>query len=210
MDASAMLPSLGMENLRDIRHGDLETIGVRVTPTVLIVDRTGTVEAVWSGKLKPNQEKDVLARLGSHGPAYANVPRQAAAAVPEQDGMRIAKGARLRKLLASPDSILVDVRDRTAFEKGHIEGALNIPLDEILSRAPHELPHDSTILVYCRFESKCAVGPEANSRSAAEMPLCKTASVTFGWAAFHKLEYVNEDLGSLAALGVKVIGDTCR
>lgn len=210
MDASALLPSLGMENLRNIRHGDLETIGVRVTPTVLIVDRTGTVEAVWSGKLKPNQEKAVSAHLGSHGPADENVPQQAAAAVREQDGMRIAKGARLRKLLASPDSILVDVRNRTAFEKGHIEGSLNIPLDEILSRAPHELPHDSTILVYCRFESKCAAGPDANSRSAAEMPLCKTASVTFGWAAFHKLEYINEDLGSLAALGIKVIGDTCR
>lgn len=210
MDAGPLLPSLGMENLRDVRHGDLETIGVRATPAVLIVDSNGGVEAVWTGKLKPSQEKDVFARLGSDGPADMDVARQAAAAAPEQEGMKIATGARLRELLTGPGSTLVDVRDRAAFEKGHIAGALNIPLDEILSRAPHELPRDETVLLYCRFESKCAAGPDANSRTAAEMPLCKTASVTFGWAAFHKIEYINEDLGSLAALGVKVTGDTCR
>ncbi|MFN3326901.1 MAG: rhodanese-like domain-containing protein [Bryobacteraceae bacterium] len=210
VDARPLLASLGLEHLGDIRHGDLETIGVRVTPTVLIVDREGSVEAVWSGKLKPSEQRDVFARLGSSGPASAEAARPAAASTPQQDAMKMATGARLRELLASSGTTLVDVRERAVFEKGHVDGALNIPLDEILSRAPHELPREETVLLYCRSESKCAAGPDASSRQAIEMPLCRTASVAFGWAGFHKLDYVNEDLGSLAALGVKVKGDTCR
>ncbi len=48
----------------------------------------------------------------------------------------------------SPDTYtLIDIRDPSAFEYGHIDGALNIPQEEIMSA---ELPEDKTIIICCK------------------------------------------------------------
>ncbi len=44
---------------------------------------------------------------------------------------------------------LLDVRDLDEFEEGHIEGAVNLPLNDLRSRLA-ELPRDREIIVYCR------------------------------------------------------------
>lgn len=53
-----------------------------------------------------------------------------------------------RKLVAEGASLL-DVRTQQEFAAGHIEGALNIPLQELQQRL-HELPKDRPVVVYCR------------------------------------------------------------
>lgn len=46
---------------------------------------------------------------------------------------------------------VVDVRSAEEYAGGHIEGAINLPLDEIGDEPPAELPAlDAFILVYCR------------------------------------------------------------
>jgi hypothetical protein len=40
-------------------------LNVQGTPTILLVDNQGVVQHVWLGKLPANQEKDLLATLGS-------------------------------------------------------------------------------------------------------------------------------------------------
>jgi rhodanese-related sulfurtransferase len=47
------------------------------------------------------------------------------------------------------DYILVDVRTEAEYSKGHIEGAVNIPVDELRERLD-ELDKSKTIVVYCR------------------------------------------------------------
>lgn len=47
------------------------------------------------------------------------------------------------------DYILVDVRTETEYKKGHVDGAINIPVDELRERL-HELDRSKTIVVYCR------------------------------------------------------------
>ncbi len=47
------------------------------------------------------------------------------------------------------DAVLVDVRPRSEFEHGHLDGALSIPLDELAERLA-ELPRDRPIVTYCR------------------------------------------------------------
>ena len=49
--------------------------------------------------------------------------------------------------LGSDEYMLIDIRDETAFEYGHIDGAVNIPQDRILSA---ELPADRKLIIYCR------------------------------------------------------------
>ncbi len=47
-----------------------------------------------------------------------------------------------------PNAMVVDIRTVEEYESGHIESAVNIPLDELRKRLP-ELPVDKSIYVYC-------------------------------------------------------------
>jgi rhodanese-related sulfurtransferase len=49
----------------------------------------------------------------------------------------------------NPDLVIVDVRTVTEFDDGHIDGAINIPVDEIGDKLD-ELDKDDELLVYCR------------------------------------------------------------
>ena len=50
--------------------------------------------------------------------------------------------------LVSLGALLLDVRARNEFERGAIEGAINIPVDELRDRI-RELPAGRTIVAYC-------------------------------------------------------------
>lgn len=50
--------------------------------------------------------------------------------------------------IVSNGGLLVDVRSRASYDKEHIKGAINIPLDELDSHV-NELPRDKPIVVYC-------------------------------------------------------------
>ena len=47
------------------------------------------------------------------------------------------------------DLVILDVRTVAEFEDGHIEGAINVPVDELATRLD-ELSKDDELLVYCR------------------------------------------------------------
>ena len=47
------------------------------------------------------------------------------------------------------DFKLVEVLSESAYEKGHIPGAINIPARELSKRASEEFDKDDTIVVYC-------------------------------------------------------------
>jgi len=47
------------------------------------------------------------------------------------------------------EHLLVDVRTPQEFNSGHIEGAVNIPLQELAQRTS-EIPQDEPVVVYCR------------------------------------------------------------
>ncbi len=48
----------------------------------------------------------------------------------------------------NPDFLLLDIRSKSQFAAGALEGALHIPLAELRQRL-HELPRDKEIIVYC-------------------------------------------------------------
>lgn len=49
---------------------------------------------------------------------------------------------------AGGDFTLADVREREEYERGHLEGAVSLPLSE-LEKAPEILPRGKTVIVYC-------------------------------------------------------------
>src|SRR3982750_612576 len=66
---------------------------------------------------------------------------------PPQEARRISVDE-ARQALAKGEAVLVDVRSKEAYEGSHAQGALSIPLADILSRAG-ELPKNKLIITYC-------------------------------------------------------------
>ncbi|MBR6385404.1 MAG: ATPase [Ruminococcus sp.] len=54
----------------------------------------------------------------------------------------------LKELKNIENYMLVDIRDESAFEYGHITGAVNIPQEKIYSA---DLPKDKLLVIYCRI-----------------------------------------------------------
>jgi rhodanese-related sulfurtransferase len=61
-------------------------------------------------------------------------------------------------------AVVIDVRDQTAWDAGHLPGALHIPRSELTDRAPAELPSNAEIVVYCW-------GPGCNGATSAALAL---------------------------------------
>ena len=64
-------------------------------------------------------------------------------------------GTEAKKLVAS-GALLLDVRSPEEFADGHIEGARNIPVNEIRT-AMASLPKDKPIVVYCAAGARATV-----------------------------------------------------
>ncbi len=60
-------------------------------------------------------------------------------------------------------TLLVDVRSAEEFAAGHIAGAINVPHDQIASRATELAAHktDGTLVLYCRTGRRTALAIEA-------------------------------------------------
>jgi len=63
-------------------------------------------------------------------------------------------GAEAHRLVAA-GALLLDVRSPDEFSDGHIEGAVNIPVDQVGARLS-SLPRDKPIVVYCAMGSRSA------------------------------------------------------
>ena len=67
--------------------------------------------------------------------------------------------AEYRALSTQPATVLLDTRDRETFAEGHEKGAVNIPFNELLLRAPAELPVSRHVVIDCRDPLElCAMG----------------------------------------------------
>ena len=60
------------------------------------------------------------------------------------------------------DATIIDVRTPAEFASGHIDGAINIPVDQLEEgiRSLRGLKKDSQILLYCRSGRRSAIGKD--------------------------------------------------
>jgi 3-mercaptopyruvate sulfurtransferase SseA len=82
------------------------------------------------------------ARTTPGAPAGSPAP-----AVPS-DGARRVTVAELKDLLAKDEAIVLDVRNQTSYDLGHIRGAKLIPEAEVVGHIA-ELPRNKLIVTYC-------------------------------------------------------------
>ncbi len=71
------------------------------------------------------------------------------------------------RMQSDPQAVIVDVRRPDEFACGHIPGALNVPLDDILNgRIPEPLENKNTpYLIYCRSGVRSVTAAQALVRA---------------------------------------------
>lgn len=73
--------------------------------------------------------------------------------------------------------VVVDVRTPAEFAEGHVEGALNVPVDQLPARLS-ELPADRTVIVYCRSGARSSAAART-LRAAGRQVLDARTSASF-------------------------------
>jgi rhodanese-related sulfurtransferase len=120
----------------------------------------------------------------AYAPPYssANDPLNLAAFIGENDlsGFSpLVTSAQLKAELASPNKPLVlDVRTLNEFAKGHLVGALHVPVDELRGSIA-SVPKDRRLVVHCRsgFRGHLAV------RTLKQHGYTNVANLTGGWVS---------------------------
>lgn len=196
-----LLPSLGIADAVQLEHGVFQSVGISATPTLVILDGSA-VKASWAGKLSAEQENEVFHALGLPDPRPLPSPAEASL----DDGLPTISARDLQRKLTTSSPVVIDIRERPDYQKAHISGALNIPYDEVVARAPHELPRSEPILVYCGSVSAC----DATARSESALSFCNFGRIIMGWAGVDNALYISSDLDELRTKGVSVKGTTCK
>jgi 3-mercaptopyruvate sulfurtransferase SseA len=76
------------------------------------------------------------------------VPTAAPVTEPTLESARRIDQKEAIELVKKHKAVFVDVRAKESYEQGHIKGAMNIPLGEVISRLK-EVPRGRMIITYC-------------------------------------------------------------
>lgn len=103
--------------------------------------------ARWPKRAVPSNTKGQPA---TKAPVFTGVPDSEVAFIDKEE---------LTRQLSSVHPVILDIRDRDAFRRGHLEGALNIPFAELQVRAPIELSSARPIVVDCSQDQMWCSNP---------------------------------------------------
>jgi hypothetical protein len=177
-EGQAYLNTLGIR-VDEIRHVPLKSLGILVDPTLVMVNRSGSVTQIWEGKLAPSQFSEVLSELGRNDETVENKnnvtpvttsdpgiesPRQlltprdfdALARYSITDGKAKFPASEYLHIVIAEDRqfTIVDVRDRQLYSTALLAIGRNIPFDELEIRAPNEVRASDLVIIDCQCVSQ--------------------------------------------------------
>ena len=119
--------------IEDVRQVSPALLGVSGTPTLILTDSQGTVQDLWFGRVGSNVETLLLKRVSGEA---------------ENDGVSLTP-AELREILARKEPVvLLNIDERSVYQMEHINGAINIPFDELETRMDNELKTSERVIIY--------------------------------------------------------------
>jgi rhodanese-related sulfurtransferase len=133
-----------------VHIGDRRSFGFLGTPSLVITDSKGEVTDIVLGVLGESHADRFIARLKGHV--------EAAPLVLPYSISEVRRGKAANQS-TSAQSQVIDTREPAVFAKSHSSGAMNIPLNELVRRAPVELRRDDPVTVDCLVgdQSQCRV-----------------------------------------------------
>lgn len=164
----------------EVEQANFDAFQVKGTPTLILSDSTGKVLHRWVGTLSGQQEEEILQAVrgnvvetaaaesarpettaagGGNQKEAAGVATTPAAASPDDNAFplglpSVIKPQELQAALRGKKGITVlDIDERADYARGHIQGAKNIPIDELYVRSWNELPKTNYIVIYSRGRS---------------------------------------------------------
>ena len=119
------------------------SLGVEWTPTLLIVADDGVVTDLMIGELSERDEEGFMARLSraTHTESLNNLPV-----------LQTISDGEFRQSFGNTRQQVIDVRERDVYNGDHRTGAVNIPADELGTRAAIELAAPLPVFVDCSVE----------------------------------------------------------
>jgi rhodanese-related sulfurtransferase len=141
-NAEQWLTSAGVIPGRVIRLSAPRRLGLTVTPTVFLVDQSGTVTDLFLGAINADAQRQLLRRFTDDAAVQVDNSYRG----PSLDLTEF-------KALKPGTFVLLNVRPRPAVAAKNPSpdrGELNMPLDELRTRAPLSLPRDKRVVVDCR------------------------------------------------------------
>ncbi|MFN3528964.1 MAG: rhodanese-like domain-containing protein [Bacteroidia bacterium] len=66
----------------------------------------------------------------------------------------------IKELLQNPQATILDVRSPMEYQSGHIEGAVNIPVDEIAHRTDELKALTPPFILYCRSGARSSMAAQ--------------------------------------------------
>lgn len=127
----------------------LKSLQLQGTPTLLLLNRHGRIIAKWVGELSPPIEDYIISVIGRDESAIT-AEASPFLRVGNPKDPPLSDPTDLRKELLSNRVTLIDIDNRDDFASGHIAGAVNIPEDELYTRALNELTVDKRIVLFSR------------------------------------------------------------
>jgi glutaredoxin/rhodanese-related sulfurtransferase len=120
-----------------------QTLGIRSTPTLLIVDARGVITDVLQAKASPSDVERILQRFRGDANAEPLVRRFD----PPDGNVKLMTS---QMAAHSAGTTVVDVGSRQEYAFEHEQAAVSIPLDELRTRAPIEFPLSGLVVVDCK------------------------------------------------------------
>lgn len=207
-ESRKFLDDWGIE-ISDLHQANLRALGVQGTPTIILVDQRGRIEASWLGQLSPTLEAEVFKKVGLTRVDDVSAPESGSASNPR---LSLIAAAELADLLQKrPGTPLLDVDPRPFFQIRHVVGALNIPVQELEARAVHELPKASNIVVYCGFEPSCQSPSKSEPLQTFSLvdhqteTYCDLATKSLETLGFTHIRFISDDFAHLKLAGLDLI-----
>ena len=141
--AEAYLRDIGLTAIES-KQEVLARLGIKLVPTLALVDGNGVVRKVWVGELSPKKESEVMSAL------QLKDTRPVSEWIMSENELK-------RRVENREAVVILDLRERDAYINEHLGGAKNIPSDEIYTRAKNELPDNQTIVLYDNDEIRADI-----------------------------------------------------
>ena len=109
-----------------------------VATTVVAFLATGMAEAQMKSAVPPGTKPATQTQVATAVPV-PEAPLESARRMTREEAI---------KLVNAKKAVWVDVRSKISYDEGHIKGAINIPVSEIITRI-REIPAGKFIVTYC-------------------------------------------------------------